>query len=63
MNQIMVTYGAESEIHYKLLLETCLGYKKVTSGVQDCGVIGLSFEGYFKDPFEELIVLSSYIGI
>ena len=57
------TYGAESEIHYKILLgNDNLGYKKVTSGVQDCGVIGLSFEGYFIDPFEDriLIVLSSY---
>jgi len=57
------TYGAEYENHYRLLVgNDNLGYKKVTSGIQDCGIIGLSFEGYFINPFEDriLIVLSSY---
>ena len=56
-------YGAEYENHYKLLIgNDNIGYKKVTSGTQDCGSFGLSFKGYFISPFEEriLIVLSSY---
>ena len=56
-------YGPEHENHYRLLIgNDNIGYKKVTSGIQDCGSFGLSFEGYFISPFEGriLIVLSSY---
>jgi len=56
-------YGEEYVNHYRLLIgNDNIGYKKVTSGTQDCGSFGLSFEGYFISPFEDriLIVLSSY---
>ena len=56
-------YGNEYEHEYRLLVgNSKTGYKKVGNGLLDCGSSSMNFEGYFKSPFENriIIVLSSY---
>ena len=56
-------YDDEYEHEYRLLVgNSKTGYKKVGDGLLGCGSSSMNFEGYFKSPFENriLIVLSSW---
>ena len=56
-------WGWEFEHEYRLLVgSSSSGYKKVGDGFLECGSSSMNFEGYFKSPFENriIIVLSSY---
>jgi len=53
----------EYEHEYRLLVgNSKTGYKKVGDGLLGCGSSSMKFEGYFKSPFENriIIILSSY---